>query len=470
MPRAPIVFPLTSRPGGKRQESAGRVINGYAEPLGEGARSDRSLRRVPGMASFATSDESAFRGMIHSGGTLYLTYGSTIRKVSNIGGAALSHGSFSGSAKCFFARNNNATPDVVVVDPNNGARIITSVGVFAYPDADVGSPNGVTFGEGFFFFTDGAGTCRASGLNTTSINTSEYITAEGKPDSLLRPVYFNGVLYLFGTDSIEIWSSGGTPNATGFPLNRLQILSRGLAGRYAMAGHEDGFGSVLIFVGSDNGVHTLSGGSINKISTPDLDRLIAAVEDKDTLEAGVYVSQGRPVFVLSSDTWTQEFNLNSLQWSERASGGLSRWRGTQPYYVFDKWLCGDVLNGNVYEIDADTRTEAGLPLMMTATSAPIQGERMRLDRIDIDITVGVGNDAGTTTNQRSPNCELSVSLNGGESFGAPVFIPLGERGKWRQKISAGPWGRIAAAGAVIRVAVSDDVDFGLLGGQATINP
>ncbi len=46
MPRAPIVFPLTSRPGGKRQESAGRVINGYAEPLGAAMLSFTEVARA----------------------------------------------------------------------------------------------------------------------------------------------------------------------------------------------------------------------------------------------------------------------------------------------------------------------------------------------------------------------------------------------------------------------------------------
>lgn len=470
MPKSPIVFPLTSRPGGKRQESAGRLINGYAEPLGEGARSDRSLRRVPGLTSFATSSETGFRGMIHSGGTLYAAFDGTVKKTTSAGGAMTAHGTLSGDAKCFFARNNNGTPDVVVVDPDNGASVITAGGVSAYPDGDVGSPNSVTFGEGYFFFTNGAGRCIASSVNGTAINTSDYVTAEAKPDSLLRGVYFNGVLHLFGTDSIELLSSGGNPNLTSFPLNRLQVLSRGIFGRYAVAGFDDGFGRGLIFVGSDGGVHVLAGATVNKISTPDVDRDIAGVTDKDTLEAGVYVSQGRPVFVLSSNTWTWEFSLNSQQWTERRSHVQTRWRGTQPYYFSDTWLVGDTESGNLYEVSSSGREEGGNPLTMTAISAPIQGDRLRLDRIDIDITVGVGSDAGTTENQTDPKCELSVSLNGGESFGSPVQIALGNRGRWRTKISAGPWGRIGPAGAVIKVSVADDVDFGLLGGVATLNP
>src|SRR5690606_27187527 len=114
-----------------------------------------------------------------------------------------------------------------------------------------------------------------------------------------RPVPWGDQLLLCKSSSIEVWS-GGTVNDTGFPYNRVTVIQRGVIGAAAIAGHEDGFGAALIFVGDDCAVHALAGGyEPVRISPPALERLIEAVEDKSTLEASVYIADGHPRWVLS---------------------------------------------------------------------------------------------------------------------------------------------------------------------------
>lgn len=466
MATAPIPFPLSSAPGRHGQESAGRLLNCYAVPLQEGAKSQSSRRRVPGLSSFGTSEGEGYRGSILVGSILYAVWEDLVVSYTSAGVGSVVDNTVTGSDRVALARNNNGTPQIVMVSPNNGAFEISSGSVISFADGDLPVPAWVFFHGGYFFFPIGDGRCFASGVNAVTVDATHFITAESKPDTLLRGAPLGGQILLCGSNSMEVW--GPPINATGFPYSYVHTIPRGLAGRYALAGHEDGFGRGPIFVGDDNAVHMLNGYTPEKISPPDLDRLIEAVSDKDTLEASVYVSEGRSMWVLSSDDWTWEFNLTSLKWNERESYGLTRWRGTGGTYAFGKWLVGDTRSSNILWVDPTAKTEAGDPLRQRIESGPIHKFplRARIDRIDIDVTAGVGDATGDDPVATDPTLEISVAPNGVD-FGPPRLAKLGRQALYGQRVFATRFGLCGAPGMRVRLDLSDPVDAGVIGGVVT---
>ena len=126
---APIPFPLTTMPGTRPQESAGRLINARAEPLGEGARNAARRVRVPGLASFATSSQTGFRGQIVVATILYAAFSGKVYRTTSAGGAMVLVGDLAGTRPVFFARNNRTpTPDTVVVSENGAFLVSSGVG------------------------------------------------------------------------------------------------------------------------------------------------------------------------------------------------------------------------------------------------------------------------------------------------------------------------------------------------------
>lgn len=462
-----IPFPLSTAPGEKPQEGSGRLVNCYVEPVMEGARSGGVWKRVPGLASFATTSQTGFRGMIESGGVVFAVFNNRVRQITSAG-VDTDIAALSGSTGVFLARNNKApTPDVVCV-AGTDAFTITTGSVSSYPDGDVGSPNSVCFLDGYFFFTYGNGQCRASALNDTSINSLDVITAESNPDGLTRSIPFKGQLLLFGSDSCEFWS-GANVNLTGFPFNRVVSTPYGLAGKYAIAGHEVGFGLALLWVSKDNGVYMLSDGYVpSKVSTPDLERLISAVSDKDTLVAYVYTSRGRPIWVLSSDTWTWELNIATMKWNERTSYLDVHWRGTRSAFCFNKWLCGDTESGNILEITDSVATEAGNPLVFSLESAPVHQfpNRTRIARVDVDVTTGVGIADGTEPIQTDPTIELSVARDCA-TFDPPRQVKLGAQARREKRVTANRFGLSGPQGFRLRIDVSDPVHVGVVGADVS---
>ena len=120
-----IPFPLNSSPGKLAHDSAGRLINAHWEPLQPGARAPRKWQRAPGLRPFVTTGQSDPRGCLLVGSDLYAAFSGNVTRY-NSAGAATNVGALAGSAKVFWARNlKSPTPDVVVVDPNNGAFVVT---------------------------------------------------------------------------------------------------------------------------------------------------------------------------------------------------------------------------------------------------------------------------------------------------------------------------------------------------------
>ena len=460
-----IPFPLTSMPGTRPQESAGRLINARAEPLGEGARAQARRVRVPGLATFATSSQTGFRGHIVVGPTLFAAFAGKVYKGTAAGGALILVDDLDGMLPVFFARNNKKpTPDCVVVT-EDGAFIVSESAVDDYNDNDLPQPNGVCFLDGYFFFTTADGRCFASGLNATTINALDFVTAEGKSDGLLRPVPFGGTLFLCGTSSIEPWTN--TANPTGFPFSRAAVIPRGLLAATAITGFEDGFGFGLVFVGNDCGVHRMNGYAPEKISPPDLDRLIEQLADKSTLEMSSYVTNGHPMVALSSPDWTWEFDLNTLKWNERASYQQKRWRGKFAINAFDKWLVGDELSGNILQITAESYKEVSDPLLYRVESGPVQQfpNRIQVARADFDFVTGVGIATGSDPNETDPSVAISWSDDGGVKWSVPLIRRLGRQANARQRVTVLNTGLSGPQGRRWRIDVSDPVYVSLIGGE-----
>lgn len=461
-------LPVTTAPGSHVHEGGGRLINCYAEKLMGAAGTQIVVRRVPGMTSFATSSNTGFRGMKQVGSNLYSAWSSASGKVYTVtssGGAMTAlTGNLPGTGRAFFAANNAATSDVVAVVPGEGAFTVTTTAVSAFADTDVGSPNAVCFHKGFFIFTYGDAKVRSTGVNNVSVNTLDVATAEYKRDQLYRPASHKGSLILFGSESIEFW---GGQNDTGFPFSFIAAADIGIVGPYGVTGDQDGFDAGLYFAASDFSIRRLNGYSSERISTPDLERLIADVSDKTTIHMDSYMSDGRPVVVVSSAAWTWEYSVTGGTWNERASHLATLWRGRYPAKAFDRWLCGDSGSGNLYKIDPDQHKEASDPLRMMVETGPMGNfpKPMRVDRVELYCTKGTGIAAGEDPNQTDPTVEISISPDGGHTWRKPRQIKMGRQSIMTGRVAANNLGHCIAQGVRLRFDMADAVPSGIMGGD-----
>lgn len=468
---AHIPFPLSSSPGATPQESAGRLINAYAEPLGKVVEADKKTappavvwRKCPGLALFGTSGQTGYRGGILVDNTFYAAWSGKATRFDSAAVETVLTGTLTGTEKVFWARNNKATPDVVAVAPGTGAFSVSTAAVIAFADPDIGAPNSVGFMDGFFIFTYGDGTLQASGLNDVTISTLDKTKAQSKPGGLTRGLPFNGQYYALGPTFGEVYAN--TANPTGFPFTRSYVLQRGLLSPYAIAGHEDGFGSSLIWAADDNSI-VQANGTPNplKISPPDLDRLLAAVTNKTTLEAFVYIAQGHPKWVIKCPTFCWEFDLGSKKWNERASYLSPTWRAVASCYAFGKWIVGDAALGRLLYVSDTAYDEYGSPLVFRIESGPVQGfpARTRVTRADFNFVTGVGNALGSDPTDTDPQVGITWTQNLGITWGSEITRSLGRQAT-PSRIMVLRTGMTGTQGRRWRLTASANVKIEFLGG------
>lgn len=463
-----LTLPTTTAPGQYQQESGGRIINGYVEPLAGNVGTKFALKRAAGLKAFGGTTQTGYRGGQLVGANFYSAWsGKAVRHTSAGSAATILTGSLNGTLPVIWARNNAATPDLVAVAPGDGAFVVSSAAVSAYPDVDVGAPNSVCMVKDIFVFGYENSKMICSDPGSTNINALNNASADSKPGALLRVIPLDGQLLAVKADCMEVW---GGENDTGFFFSYIQTIPRGIFGRYCIAGHEDGWGRERVFVGDDGGVYKLSGYQPQKISDPDLDRLILAVTDPNTLQVSVHVNSGRPFVVVQCPDWTWEYDISLPSWHERKSYNQPCWRGMLPQQAFGKWLVGDRLTGNILSVDHLTQYEAGQPLIFHIETGP-QGsfpQGSRVNRLDLYCSVGVGSAPGLDPIQTDPEISIYISHDNGLSWSNAWVRKLGRQGKGLQKVTVNNMGRCGPQGIKFKFEISDPVHVALMGGDVDV--
>jgi hypothetical protein len=487
---APIPFPLGSYPGRRTHESAGRLINAYAEPLGPGAVGAAKIVSSAGLLQFTaaqTNDEppvplTGYRGAILVGSTLYAAFENTLVYIDETGTVTKVPGSLPGTARVQFSRNNRQPasgdtpgttyPDVVATIPSSSYLCSTS-SITGFGPPDMSEITNV-FMDGYTFYADAFGTIMASQINKASMfNALDFTRAQAKAGQLRRLIAYDQHLFAMCETWIEVFKNAGIPE--GFPFSRIAVINRGLIAPYAVAGYQDGFGKALVWVGDDNGVHILDGYTATRISTPDVDRDIEALGDKLGIEANCYITSGAAFISVSSAEWTWEFNLTTQQWDERRSKlkdgtTLDRWRGTgDSVFAFEKWLIGDTHSGKLHEITSDARMDDDAPLVMRIESAPTHDfpRGLLVPRADFNFAPGTGRAPGIDPIETDPQVQVSWSDDGGLHWGNPLWRSIG-RQDTNPAITVLRTGRTAAQGRRWALEISDPCYISLVGGDMTV--
>ncbi|WMT88277.1 hypothetical protein NO932_06610 [Pelagibacterium sp. 26DY04] len=465
-----IAFPPSTAPSINPTENGGRLINAYAEKAPEGSRGPYLFRRAPGLEEAFEVGSSDHRGAITIGSVLYVLNGDTITSVTKSGSTYSTGsvtGTVTGSGRVIMARNMRSPDAQVMIVHDSGISLLEAGAVADFSDPDLPGVNSVTFQDGYFFFTTGDGRCFASGINDTTINELDYVTAESSVDGLVRGIAFGRELLLMGETTTEFW--GNTGNAEGFPFSRGPVISVGLFGRFAVTGHEYGFPAPLAWVGNDKRIYRLNGYAPEPISTPHIDRLLAELDDGEAIEANCFVSAGHACYVFSGPTWTLVYDTSTGTWHERKSYGADRWRTHLTINAFNEWLALDRTGSAVLRMNDRARKEGTQPLVFEVWSSQAHRfpGRAFVKRGSFDFVTGVGKDRGISPIETEPRVSIAWSDDGGRSFGNDLVRSLGTQGEI-VPIDVFRCGLTGRHGRQWRLKVSDPVEVSLLGGAMDI--
>ena len=470
-----IQLPVSSSPGTRPQEGAGRLINAMAEPIGEGRATPFKIIRSPGVTAFSNPGTlttlQGFRGMAFLAGTVYAAYKDTLVRFTESSPTMtridLTDTVMSGDGPVFFAVDQNVVPNKILVRAKlGGAFTFTDSAISDTAIVNLNTAVDVTYGLGFFYYALPDGRCFSSSLPNTA-DASMFTKAESKPDQLLRCIFFQDQLYLMGTSTIQIYGKPFNTGAGEFPLTPITTVQRGLISNKAVTAYEDGIDLGLCFVGNNYQVCRLNGYLPERISTPDVERDIAATVNKAQIEATSFIVDTHVLMKIRSPQWCWIYDFTTQKWHERASYLQLTSRLLQAVYTGTRYLVGDQDSNVVGEFRNEVYSELGKPLVWRVESLPVQAfpRRVLCGPVHFNFVTGVGLIPPPSPELLDPTMQIEWSDDGGSNYTNPVLRPLGRAERVSQLVTVYLTGSFGPQGRVWRLTCSDAVYLSLLDGD-----
>ena len=453
-----------------------RMVNLYPEATPENGKTAGFLNRAPGLRFLATLGGGPVRGLWQFGAYGYAVSGNTLYRVDSAWTATVL-GTVSGSGPV--SMSDNGTQLFVACNPRSYIYNATT-NVFA-EITDPDFPGAVTVGylDGYFVFNEpnSQKIWVTQLLDGTSVDPSDFASAEGSPDGLLAVAIDHREAWLFGTNTVEVWYDSG---AAAFPLERIQgaFNELGCAAPYSVAKMDNG----LFWLGSDargNGmVYRANGYTGQRISTHAVEYAIQSYATISDAIGYTYQQDGHSFYVLlfptGDATWV--YDVATGGWHERArfeNGQFYRHASNCQMNYNGEIVVGDYDNGNLYAFDLDVYADNGNPQKWLRSWRALSSDQNTLKRtaqhsLQLDCETGVGLATGQGSN---PQAMLRWSDDGGHTWSNEHWTSMGAIGSFGTRAI---WRRLGMTekirDRVYEVSGTDPVKVAIVGAELSISP
>jgi hypothetical protein len=351
-----------------------RMINLFPEIVPEGGTEPAFLNRAPGLKflqSIGTGPIRALWAHQTNGADFYVVSGTEVYKLNSLTAVPAKIGDVSGTgpvsiadngAVLFFACNG---PSYTYYEPTGEFNQIT----------DVNFPGALTVGylDTQFIFNE-PNSQRIWSVDTIDPNNGDYIyplvfdpltfsSADGSPDGVVAINVDHRQLWVFGTDSTEVWYNAGLAN---FPLSPIQgaFNEIGCVATFSIAKLDN----TLFWLGTDARgqgiVYRANGYGAARVSTHAIEYAIAQYGNIADALAYTYQQEGHSFYVLTfpsaNATWV--YDAATQAWHERAgweNGVFTRHRSNCQCNFGGNIIVGDFENANIYMFDLDVYADNG---------------------------------------------------------------------------------------------------------------
>ena len=388
-----------------------RMVNLFPEVVPEGGKEPAFLQRAPGLSLLATLGVGPVRGLWQFGNYGYAVSGNTLYQIDSSWNA-VAKGTVAGTGPVSMA--DNGTQLFIAANPqgyiyNAGTNVFEQI-------ADPDFPGAVTVGyiDGYFVFNEpnSQKIWVTSLLDGLSVDPLEFASAEGNPDNVVAVFVDHREVWVFGTNSTEVWYDAGLLD---FPLARIQgaFNELGCASPYSIAKMDN----QIYWLGKDargqGMVFRASGYIGQRVSTHAIEWQMQEYADISDAVGYTYQQDGHSFYVLnfpSADT-TWVFDVATGAWHERASfanGDFNRHRANSQMFFNATNAVGDYENGKLYKFDLEVYADDGQPQKWLRSWRALP--------------TGANNLTRTIQHAMQLDCETGVGLEG-VAFGDVQVLP-----------------------------------------------
>lgn len=456
-----------------------RMVNLFPEVVPEGGKEPAFLQRAPGLNFLQTVGSGPIRGLwAHqtNGPDFYVVSGNEFYKLNSMTGVPTLLGAVTGTGPVSIA--DNGTQIFIAANPD-GFIYNESTGEYSQiTDPDFPGAVTVSYLDGYFVFNEpnSQKIWVTALLDGTSIDPLDFASAEGSPDNIVSILSDHRELWVFGTDTIEVWYNAGNSD---FPLSRIQgaFNELGCAAPYSVAKMDN----QIYWIGQDargQGIVYRAAGYIGqRISTHSIEWQIQQYGDLTDATGYTYQQNGHSFYVLNfpaaKTTWV--YDVATGAWHERASfsnGSFDRHRANNMCNFGGNIIVGDYQNGNIYTLDLEVYADNGevqkwlrswraLPTGTNTLTRTIQ-HSMQLDcETGVGLVTGQGSD---------PQVMLRWSDDGGHTWSNEHWKSMGRIGQFGKRTL---WRRLGATmkirDRVYEISGTDPVRIYIMGAELLLS-
>lgn len=401
-----------------RALTTARLINCYREP----SESGWILKSVPGTDLVTGSSQVIATASALVGQVPYFTIGRRLFRLSQAG-VLTEISTVEFDTNTVLAANNNFLVSSIngvyqVYNTTTSQYMTVQTGAFS----DVGS---VTFLGQRTFSSERNGR-RFQWSNVAApqtINGLNFASAESKDDNIVRISAVNGLLWLFGTTSVERWYLTNDTRVIA-PVSGA-VMEIGIKTFLAFTTSPNG----ATFVGSDNKVYQINGQDAQPISTTGVE---TSIVNGTITGCFYYQDEGHEfVCITFADRPAWCYDLSTAEWHERAEQAEDAWTVTTVVQAYGKFYAADNL-GNI-SIFRQNFSDYNKPLRRTAISRTLtqEGKSFIVAKLELMTETGL-------TRPTEPNTEtqliLKLSQDRGLNWGPPKPKPLGIQGQYDTRV------------------------------------
>lgn len=434
-------IPLSTQYNKRGDNANDALVNMYATPAPEG-RTGLDIFGLSGTKTFSDLTTFPGRGSIRMGNFVYVVSGTSAYRIGSTGLWGVL-GTVPGVGPVRMAENGT---QIACVNSIGDCYIITASAVSQVSDPDYLLASDVAWIDGYMVFTRlNSGEFFYSAVqNPTDFDSLDFATAEGAPDNNVGLIVDKREILIAGTDSIEVWQN------TGAPFGRVggAFIERGVKSRDSLKKLDNS----VFFLGDDLAVYRLNGYTPVEISTDVISGLIEQSTSPENAIGDAWRENGQLFYSLTLDNFTGIYNLRTGRWSIAKSYGFKNWRRRFVLRAFNKNLCLDAKNGKLCEMDRNTFSEGDEPFVAVMDFPYVHAEDrfVFVNKFRMMMETGVGNVA-----QSDPALMISLSKDGGRTFGSERQLSVGQVGQHRKRVYAPRFGRMQSG--MFRVSISDPV-------------
>jgi hypothetical protein len=457
-----------------------RMVNLFPEVIPEGGKEAGFLNRAPGLKLQQTVGTGPIRALwAHqtNGSDFYVVSGTEFFKLTSLTGTPVKLGNVSGTGPVSIADNGTQ----IFLAANGPSYIYNEVtNVFAQiTDPDFPGAVTVAYLDGYFVFNqpNSQFIWVSQLLDGTSVDPLDFASAEGSPDGVVGLIADHRELWVFGTDSVEVWYNSG---AVDFPLQRIQgaFNEIGCVSAYTIAKMDNG----LFWLGTDARgqgiVYRANGYTGVRISTHAIEYAIAQYGNISDAIAYTYQQEGHAFYVLTfpSGNATWVYDVSTQAWHERAgfdNGEFMRHRSNCQCNFGGNIIVGDFQNGNIYTFDLDVYADnGGIQKWLRSWRALPTGQnnlkRTAQHSLQLDCETGVGLNTGQGSD---PEVMLRWSDDGGHTYSNEHWASIGKIGAYGHRTF---WRRLGMTlklrDRVYELSGTDPVKIAIVGAELIISP